>query len=72
MIGLMNLMVRLRDYGSRMAKKVVPFRRLKHGAPVKLKVLVEDLAPRRRSALPFAVALALVSGAAFAIGYLAP
>lgn len=55
-----------------MAKKVVPFRRLKHGDPIKLKVLLEDLAPRRRSALPFAVALALVSGAAFAIGYLAP
>lgn len=55
-----------------MAKKVVPFRRLKHGDPVKLKVLVEDLEPRRRSALPFAVALALVSVASFAIGYLVP
>lgn len=53
-----------------MADNVYKFRRIKWGAPKKLKVLVEDLAPRRRPLL-FIALVCTVSVAAFAAVYFA-
>ncbi len=49
-------------------KRVTPFRRLKHGDPKKLKVLVEDFAPSTR--VPWLLVI-VCAGAAFAVTYLA-
>ena len=53
-----------------MSKPVIPFRRIKHGDPDKLKVLVEDLQSAKKLALPFAVLVTIAAGGAFIGAYL--
>lgn len=52
-----------------MSKKVVPFRRIKHGEPRRLKVLVEDMTSSRTARVSVLV-IVLAALVAFGIGYL--
>lgn len=53
-----------------MSKRVVPFRRIKHGDPDRMKVLAEDLRPTKRAALPFVALVAICAALAFVGAYL--
>jgi len=55
-----------------MPKTVIPFRRIKHGDPLKLKVLVEDLTPAKRFTVAFIAVLIACCAIGFVSGFLIP